>query len=213
MLFFGHSGITLGVGWLLKSTCSGNLADPVGKNEPEQAVGSLPSAFPAGSPSQGIRAQLVNLVRKADLRLLLLGSLLPDILDKPIGQVFFRETFSSGQIFAHTLLFLIVITLLGIYVYRGWGKSWLIVLSFATFIHLIRDQMWLAPRTILWPLHGWAFEKIDLTHWVQNIFHAMRTAPSVYVPELVGVIILAGFVVTLAYRKKVYAFIRNGQAL
>jgi len=93
-----------------------------------------------------------------------LGSLLPDIIDKPVGQFFFRDTFSNGRIFCHTLLFLILITLAGLCLYRSRGKTWLLGFSFGTFMHLIQDQMWLEPRTFLWPLYGFAFEKIDLTH-------------------------------------------------
>ena len=50
-----------------------------------------------------------------DLRFLALGSVLPDLLDKPIGTIFFADTFASGQIFGHSLLFaslLMVIVLL-----------------------------------------------------------------------------------------------------
>ena len=37
-----------------------------------------------------------------DYRVLLVGSLLPDIIDKPVGQVLFHDTFSNGRIFCHT---------------------------------------------------------------------------------------------------------------
>lgn len=88
------------------------------------------------------------------------------------------------------------------------------VLSFGTFMHLIQDQMWLEPRTLLWPLYGFAFEKKDLTYWVQNILYALRTKPDVYLPELlVGTAMLIWFVLVLVRRRKVYAFIRNGQVL
>nr|WP_292468287.1 metal-dependent hydrolase [Methanolobus sp.] len=34
------------------------------------------------------------------------GSLLPDIIDKPIGRFLFADSIANGRIFAHTLVFL-----------------------------------------------------------------------------------------------------------
>jgi len=189
MLIFGHAGITLGAAVFLN--------------------GALTKSY---SLCAGGRASwLAALGNRIDIRLLLLGSLLPDIIDKPIGQFFFRDTFSSGRIFCHTLLFLLLITFAGLYLYRSYGKTWSLVLCFGTFTHLIFDQMWLKPRTLLWPLYGFAFEKIDLPYSTQNIPYALYTDPSVYVPEIVGVAILIWFVVRQVRRSKVYSFIRNGQ--
>lgn len=126
---------------------------------------------------------LDSLAKHVDIRFLLIGSLLPDIVDKPVGLLLFRETFSNGRIFCHTLLFLGLLSLAGIYFYRRGGKTWLLALSFGTFTHLILDQMWRSPRTLLWPVYGFAFEKIDLTGWMSNIFYALLTDPAVYVPE------------------------------
>jgi len=191
MLIFGHAGITLGAAVMLN--------------------GALSKSYPLCA---GGRAScLASLGNRIDIRLLLVGSLLPDIIDKPVGQFFFRDTFSNGRIFCHTLLFLVVITLVGLYLYRGHGKLWLLVFSFGTFTHLIFDQMWLESRTFLWPLYGFGFEKIDLSHWTQGVFHALLTEPAVYVPELVGVVILVWFALVTVRKRKVYAFIRNGQVV
>jgi len=63
------------------------------------------------------------------------------------------------------------------------------------------------------PYYGLAFEKIELTHWMQNILYALRTDPGLYVPEIVGAMILVAFVAMLVRRKRVYPFIKNGQVL
>ena len=99
----------------------------------------------------------------------------------------------------------------GTYVYRRHSKTWLLVLSFGTFTHLIFDQMWLTPRTLFWPLYGFAFERADITNWVSNMLYALMTDPEAYVPELIGAAILIWFVVVLLFRRKVYTFIRHGQ--
>ena len=197
MLIFGHAGVTLGAGVILKGVITRNysLQPRVNKVTDE-------------SKGRGL-----TFLEKIDTRLLLIGSLLPDIIDKPVGQFFFRDSLSNGRIFCHTLAFLLLITLGGFYLYRSRGKTWLLVLSFGTLTHLLCDQMWLARQTLLWPAYGWAFQRYDLTYWLQNIFYALRTDPAVYVPELVGIAVLIWFALMLVRRGKVYAFIRNGRVL
>jgi hypothetical protein len=121
---------------------------------------------------------------------LLIGSLLPDVIDKPLGHLFFPEVLGNGRVFAHTLVFLALITILGLVVYRPAGKTRFLVLSFGTAAHLVLDQMWRNPRTLLWPAYGFAFERTDVTDWIPDILHALTTNPGVYVPELVGAAIL-----------------------
>lgn len=123
-----------------------------------------------GSHPSGISA----FVKRQDLRLLLLGSLLPDIIDKPVGHFFFRETLSNGRIYSHTLLFLLIISLGGYLLYRR-GHLWLVTLAIGTFWHLILDEIWLSPRTLLWPFFGTAFQKLAidnlLTRWLYGLLH------------------------------------------
>lgn len=163
------------------------------------------------SYSGGIASWFTSLANRVDIRLLLVGSILPDIIDKPVGIFLFRDTFSSGRIFCHTLLFFILITCGGLYLYRSRNKIWLLVLSFGTFTHLIFDLMWLTPRTLLCPLYGFSFEKIDIGYWIQDMFQALLTNPMVWISELVGLAIFVCFIWLLVRRGNLYAFIRNGQ--
>jgi len=71
--------------------------------------------------------------------------------------------------------------------------------------------MWLTPQTLLWPLYGFAFEKIALTHWLQGIFHALLTDPTVYIPEIAGAAILIHFAWVVVSNGKVRAFCRKGK--
>ena len=148
---------------------------------------------------------------RVGIRFILVGSLLPDIIDKPVGQFFFGGTFSNGRIFCHTLLFLILVTVAGIYLYNHYNKTWLLAFSFGTMTHLIFDQMWRIPQTLFWPLLGFTFERIDISNWTPDIFHALLTDPVVYLPELVGAIILIWFVWLLLRSRKIYSFAKYGQ--
>jgi inner membrane protein len=168
-------------------------------------------ALPQNRSSSGIGSSFASLVKRIDVRILLIGALLPDIIDKPVGVYFFRDTFSSGRIFSHTLLFLVLITLGGLFLYWSRNKIWLLVLSFGTFIHLILDEMWRSPQTLLWPLYGFSFERIDLTRWTWDMFHELLTNPTVWISELAGVVVVACFIWLLVRRGNLYAFIRYGR--
>lgn len=212
MLIFGHTGITLGAAVLLKSTLARNYPIQPRFNKVMECPESTSKMHSAQSdPARGRAGWFTSLGNLIDIRLLLVGSLLPDIIDKPVGTLFFRDSLSNGRIFCHTLAFLLLITLIGLRLYRNHGKTWMLTLSFGTFTHLIFDQMWLTPKTLLWPLYGFAFEKIALTYWIQDIFLALLSAPAVYVPEIVGAAILIWFAVVLADRRKVSVFIKYGQ--
>lgn len=155
----------------------------------------------------------MKLGARMDLRVLVVGAMLPDIVDKPLGQVILRDSVNNGRIFCHTLLFLIIITLVGLYLYRSRGRLWMLTLSFGTLVHLILDEMWLMPRTVLWPLYGWSFPKSELTvaEWTQALWEALFTDPVVYIAEIIGLIVLVCFAVVLLRKKKVRAFLRQGR--
>lgn len=202
MLLFGHGGITLGAAILV----NGILAPHSTKQAAEQC--RLCATTAAVKRFHGNMAAWAGALGKwLDLRLLLIGSLLPDIIDKPTGQLLFRETFHNGRIFAHTLLFLMLIASGGLYLYRRYGCSWLLVLGAGSGMHLILDAMWLAPGTLFWPLYGFSFAAIDLTQWLPNILRNQFTAPA----ELAGLVILVWFAWLLVRSGRLYAFIRYGQ--
>ena len=140
-----------------------------------------------------------------------MGSLLPDIIDKPVGQFFFRDTFSNGRIFYNTLLFLILITIGGLYLYCNRKKTWLLVFSFGTFTHLVLDGMWLTPQTLLWPLYGFSFERLDLSYWGEDLFYNLLTNPLVWISELVGISLISWFAWLLVRKGAIGTFIRKGR--
>ena len=208
MLLLGHIGITLGAAALLTDTLlrNGRLSQTT-KNKDVKS-----SLHRSGLSPNCEASWLTYLENHIDIRLLLIGSLLPDIIDKPIGHLLFREMFNNGRIFPHTLLFLILVTISGIYLYKCHKKTWLIAFSFGTLAHLVFDQMWHAPRTLFWPLMGLTFERIDISDLVPNIIHALLTDPAVYLPELLGAVILVWFAWLLFRKRKIRRFIKYGQA-
>ena len=182
MLVFAHTGITLGAATIVADVAS-----------------RKPSWF----------AALGNYL---DIRWLLVGSLLPDIIDKPIGQYIFRDTFNNGRIFAHTLLFLIVISAAGFLLYKKKNQKWLHALAVGTFTHFILDEMWQIPQTLFWPTLGFTFPVVeDLEGWASGLWHSIFSDPKIYITEAVGLAILLIFGIWLIKRRKLIAFLIRGR--
>ncbi|MFC1898822.1 metal-dependent hydrolase [Chloroflexota bacterium] len=196
MLIFGHVGITLGTAIAIPGVQNVLRFTNKGRINNQSIKNSL---------------SFVSLVNRIDVKILLLGSLLPDIIDKPVGQWLFKEYFSNGRIFSHALLFFILITFLGIFYYRRYHKTWFLFLSLGTFMHLILDEMWRAPGTLFWPILGLEFDKMDLTGWIGGLWQSLVTNPAVYVSELVGLFIIIWFLWMLIRRRTFYSFVRYGK--
>ncbi len=197
MLLFGHIGITLGtvalVDFLFFKLHPSN--DIQGESIPETSTvaQSRPSWFS-------------SFLKRIDIRLLVIGSLLPDIIDKPAGFAFGI----SGRAFCHTLLFLILLSFVA-FVFRRGRTRWLFPLVYGTFMHLVLDSMWRTPSVLFWPLFGWQFPpgtQCDL--WLLNMLSALFSNPGAYVSELLGVAILLGFIVLLARKKVILSIVKHG---
>ncbi len=137
-------------------------------------------------------------------------ALLPDIIDKPVGSLLFRDIFSNGRIFAHTLVFSLALGLLGLYRYRRGKGTGVLVLAFGSLMHLLLDSMWNTPQTLFWPLLGWDFPRVDLSNWLERLLYALRYNPFTFVPEIAGGLILAWFGLRLVMTRQVLPFLRYG---
>jgi len=209
MFVFGHAGITLGTAIALNGLLNKrhhtdiNVNVSEAKHQPSVGITLDPNTLSMSS-------RLRSLVNSIDIRLLMFGSLIPDIIDKPVGQFFFRDTFSNGRIFCHTLLFLILITLGGLYLYYTRKKKWLLILSFGCLTHLILDAMWLNPKTLFWPLYGFSFERLELNYWSKDLLHNLLNNPLVWIPELVGISLISWFLWYLFRKGAIRTFIFKG---
>lgn len=210
MLLFGHMGITLAAGMLVKGAL-------VKQPAPEAEDGEIEASSHLNTKkdsSSGSRISSLTLIKNhMDYRVLLIGSLLPDLIDKPLGDIFFYGAFQNGRIIAHTLVFNILLTALAIYALKKWKSVWPLILAFGSVLHLILDQIWLEYYTFLWPLYGWSFPKVDTVDffgWLPTMLYNLTTIVAIYVPEIIGFSILIWFAVRLIQKKQVYAFIRSG---
>lgn len=124
-----------------------------------------------------------------DLRWLLAGTVLPDVVDKAVGEVLFRSYFQNGRIYFHTSLFTLLLLLAGL---CGWARrrdSRLLLLSLGMASHLVLDRIWIEPTTALWPSLGpFLRHPSDLT-LVQQVLEYLRD-PVFWVTEAVGAVLL-----------------------
>ena len=189
MFPLGHVGITLGTIGLLTGVIR-LISHNTTIDEVESSSASANADTGTGSASGDRASWLTSLVNNRDDMFLILGSLLPDIIDKPLGLVFCKNRFSNGRIFSHTLLFPAILSAAGFLLYRRCGKTSGISLSVGAFAHLILDRMWREPKTLFWPLFGPRFKQVDTSNWLARMLRGLFNDPEVYIPEIIGAKIL-----------------------
>jgi len=126
---------------------------------------------------------------KIDYRQIVIGSLLPDMIDKPVGMILLP--LNNGRIFGHTLLFVLILLIISLK-YRKF-----LFLSFASFLHLIEDEIWNEPETLFWPLLGFEFpakEHSSFYEYIERILSEYTPSLSyVFISEVIGFIIILAF--------------------
>lgn len=208
MLLFGHVGITLGVAVVLNSALNRDHYFSAGSKEIIGQSTTISKKFYSSRYFLKTVNSLGFLAESIDIRLLITGSVLPDIIDKPIDLLFF----SSGRVFNHTLLLLLLMVIGGIYLRRAYHRKCLLTLSFCYLMHLILDAMWLMPGTLLWPIYGFNFEKIDLSPGIWEIWYKLLTENLfTMISEFLGLTVIIWFIFILVYKRKLRAFIRKGK--
>ncbi len=173
--------------------------------------------FPLGH--LGLTLALVLVARRGfadfrvDYRLLLVGALLPDLIDKPLSLVLGV----AGRNVAHTLLFTLILSFFLLLRSRPTLRSrkalWvapLLAFAIGSGTHLLLDRMWALPEILLWPFLGLAFpldpfDPLSLLEGYQD--------PYVLIGDVVGAAVL-GYVV---WRHRLYRwgnflrFLRRGR--
>ena len=120
-----------------------------------------------------------------DYRLVLLGAILPDLIDKPLGALLGLE----ARLWAHGLIVLLAILAAS----RVPGLRGLQWVGFGVATHLLLDQIWNQPNVVLWPFAG---PFVAQTTSLGGYIHVLFTDPYVQFGEVTGALIL----VALAWR-------------
>lgn len=136
--------------------------------------------------------------------------MLPDIIDKPFMLLGADSVIGSGRTMAHSLAFMIALLLAGLMA-RNKARAVLLTLLAGSLAHLALDGMWQMPHTLLWPLLGWDFQRIDVGPLAPHLLRALTTEPVTYVAEAVGFAITLAFGLCLLLRHKLRSFLMTGK--
>ncbi len=196
MLFFGHLGVTAGVVRVVQALA---VRTP------------SPAAASPQKPNSWSRFQ--SKFAALDYRFLLLGSLLPDIIDKPVWYFTGPNFPWDGRGYAHSFLFSLTLLIAGFVVNARAHRTWLLVVSTGSFFHLLEDQMWrFNPTALWWPFLG------SVTHsesegFLGHLEHNLVADPYTGIAELVGLAIILVLVWQLWRRHRLLYFLKTGRLL
>jgi hypothetical protein len=102
---------------------------------------------------------------RVDYRIVFLASLLPDVIDKPIGRILFRSKFHSGRLWGHTLLLNLALFCV-VFFLRGRIKRQFVLVPISSLLHIAEDGVWSTPKVFWWPLFGTVFPRQAAgIHW------------------------------------------------
>jgi membrane-bound metal-dependent hydrolase YbcI (DUF457 family) len=151
-----------------------------------------------------------ELLKELDFRLIILIALIPDIIDKLIGNVILQESLNNGRLFSHTLAFLITFSLIFYFIIKS--KWW--IYSIAIIMHQVLDRMFIEYETWFWPVFGWEFKIKYLNVWDQWL-EALISDPYIITGELGGiiVIIIVIFQFKLYNKNKLENLLKTGNLL
>jgi inner membrane protein len=110
----------------------------------------------------GITTAVVNSYKKVvkprkldiDYRFVILGAILPDLVDKPIVSFFTNSVGRGERFIGHTLAFSIGVLLIGVINLVLRKRTSLLILGVGSLIHTLLDLMWVFPKTYLFPIYG-----------------------------------------------------------
>lgn len=134
---------------------------------------------------------------KVDVRFLLVGAILPDLIDLPLGALLFADRYSTGELWSHTLLVptaYMVIVLLA--TRRGRTRRAWMALGVGWLFHLLLDGMWVDRDVLLWPFFGFEIPAGEAPFWSLAWERALSD-PWRWAKEAVGVVYLAWLWVAL----------------
>jgi hypothetical protein len=130
----------------------------------------------------GLTLAAGRFIKWADLAFLALGSMLPDLIDKPLS--FTIPELSAGRTIAHTLFFVLVLAAMAVH---SKDLRWYSLCA-GVMIHLGLDFMWKSPVVLFWPLFGnfpQSPERGVLDYVGMLLLNGMKN-PLVGLPELLG---------------------------
>lgn len=201
MFLLAHVGITLVAGkagiWVLERVQDGGKVHTA---ETEAANNRRPTVLGRAY------AKII------DFRFLLVGSMLPDLIDKPLGMVILPQL-SNGRAYAHTLLFALVL-LVGAIVLPPRARPAAFALFAGDIVHLALDGMWQNSYVLLWPIRGFSFPHgtpMSVGAAISMFVKGLVTEKGIQETEALGALLIVVVLAVLVLSGRMKRFISEGE--
>lgn len=127
---------------------------------------------------------------RVDVRFLVLGAILPDLIDLPLGTIVLADRYSNGELWFHTLLAptAIVVAVL-LLTRRGRRRRAWMALAVGMMFHLLLDGMWTSAETFFWPFFGLSFPAGPQPYW-SGVWARALADPMRWISEAIGFLYL-----------------------
>ena len=129
--------------------------------------------------------------RRIDYRMVLLGAVLPDLIDGFLSLFLFEGP--AGRWIAHSLLAMGAVTIVILVVSGGERRLSLFGIGVGWLLHLVADGMWQAPETFLWPAFGTAFSSAPREPYSWELLSDPLAHLWIWTGEVAGIAVLAWF--------------------
>jgi len=120
-----------------------------------------------------------------------IGSVLPDVIDKPAGTIFLANSIGYGRIYDHALIFTGVLLIVGLLLslrYRSAGPLMLALVA-GILSHQLLDFMWNEPVNWFWPALG-PFQGPVFSNFISHAFFSEVLNPSEWIAGTVALFLL-----------------------
>ena len=143
---------------------------------------------------------------RLDDRALIIGSMLPDIVDKPLA-LFLAPTLVGHSLrnYGHTLVFAVLVLAVALDLAALIKRQWPAVLALASAGHLLLDMMWYSHRILLWPFITPDFSPRYIHEWGPH-------ADSIYfAAEVLGLMVISWVGFMLIKKRRLGTWLLTGR--
>jgi membrane-bound metal-dependent hydrolase YbcI (DUF457 family) len=109
-----------------------------------------------------------------------IGSILPDVVDKPLGHIVLNSVLDNGKIYFHSLIIFLLFLITGIVVWKYFRSSSFLCVALGVFIHQLVDMMWKKPVNWYYPLLG-PYQVETHTEYILSVLRAELSSPTEWV--------------------------------
>lgn len=146
-----------------------------------------------------------------DYRIVIIGAILPDLIDKPLIQLTYGLENHSGHSIGHTFIFSGLLMALGIGYFLNTRNNNILLLGLCCFLHQVFDKLMLLPNVLSLPTFSYnnniTFNRVDIftrgTSYIFRQFPYIKAVtlylmePYVYISEIFGFLYILYFLYKL----------------